>query len=188
MQPMTQSPSQSMDSFAQLFDVTPNSIIKEHARTAWADPTAMLERMDATASEVQMAYACQAATELRFKKKHLTDAMSCIANVWVNGYVFTRIVYDTEMTAVHYTATYEEVKANGQRLIDFAESIEIEKIFDGLARAVEGIRDELVGPEDRVLVRRLGHRVAEGVLLAAWAHGVAIGIAERWLFVSETNW
>jgi len=187
MRQMTQSPSQSMDSFALLFDLTPNSIIHEHARAAWADPTAMLERMDATASEVQMAYARQAAMELRFKKKQLTDAMSCIAGVWVNGYVFTRIVYDTEMTSFHYSGTYEEVQANGQRLIDFAESIEIEKIFDGLARAVDGIRDELVGPEDRVLVRKLGHRIAQGVLLAAWAHGVAIGIAERWLFVTETN-
>ncbi len=114
------------------------------------------------------------------------EAITDLGGVWVNGYVYARAVYGTVLIDLHYSESDQEVSRNGQRLIDFAEAIDVTTIFANLPEGVEEIRTSFangsVSSASSVVVRKIGARQGQAAFLTSWATGVATGIAEHELF------
>ena len=144
----------------------------------------MLERIDPAEKEIQVAFALQTAKELGFRKRTFNDAVATLAGVWQNGYIFVRAVYGTVLTPCLYSKAEVDWPVNGQRLIDYAEGIDDLTIFGKLAGPFQAFRRGLLtAPEFRTVIRKLGPRQAEAVLVTAWARGIATGVAEHELFL-----
>lgn len=180
---MSRSPAQGMESFAHLFESVPMTTINAQAAAAWSDVAGLVGRMDKSVKEIQVLGSTKIAQELRFRKKVFMEAISELSALWINGYVYARAVYGTVLTDLHYSRTEEEVSRNGQRLIDFAEGIDVATIFVNLPEGVNEIRASFAeGTGYTAVTRKLATRQAEAALLTSWATGVATGIAEHELF------
>ena len=180
-------PAEGFDSFVDLFESTPVPEVNEQGRAAWGDVAGMASRMDRAAKQIELAYSQWAVHDLRVRKSDSKDAIVSVGGGWFSGYVFARQVYGTALVANFYSDTDEAVLHNGQRLIDFAESIEVEMVmanfpgvFAGLPEALATFREGLL----EATGRDLSARKVVATLSSAWAAGVTVGIAEHEIFLS----
>jgi hypothetical protein len=183
-------PAEGVDSFVDLFESTPVSEINEQGRAAWGDVAGMLSRMDRASKQVELAYSEMAVQEVRFRKRDYKDAVVSIGGCWFSGYVFARQVYGTVLVANFYSETDEAVSHNGQRLIDFAESIDVEMVvanfaglFADLPEALASFREKLLDATENGAARKLRARKVDATLSSAWAAGITAGIAEHEIFL-----
>jgi len=175
------------DSFVDLFESTPVPDMNEQGRAAWGDIAGMVSRMDRAPRQIELVYSEMAVQELRVRKRDSKGAIVSIGGGWFSGYVFARQVYGTALVANFYSDTDEAVSHNGQRLIDFAESIDVEMVianfpgvFADLPEALATFREGLLD----ATARTLSARKVDTTLSSAWAAGVTAGIAEHEIFLS----
>jgi hypothetical protein len=180
-------PAEGFDSFVDRFESTPVPEMNEQGRAAWGDVAGMVSRMDPAPRQVELAYSEREVQELRVRTRDAKDALVSIGGGWFSGYVFARQVYGTALVTTFYSETDQAVSHNGQRLIDFAERIEVEMvmanfpgIFADLPEALATFREGLLD----ATVRTISTGKADATLSRAWAAGVTAGIAEYEIFLS----
>jgi hypothetical protein len=184
-------PAEGFDSFVHLFESTPVPDINEQGAAAWGDVAGMVSRMDRAPKQVELAYSEMAVQEVRVRKGGLKDAVVAIGGGWFSGYVFARQVYGTVLVTTLYSDSDEAVSHNGQRLIDFAESIEVEMVianlpgvFADLPETLASFREKLLDATENRSAQKVQARKANATLSSAWAAGITAGIAEHEIFLS----
>jgi hypothetical protein len=179
---------EAFDSFIDLFESTPVSEINEQGRAAWDDVAGMASRMDGAPMQVELAYSEMAVQELRVRKRDSKDAIVSVGGGWFSGYVFARQVYGTALVANFYSDSDEAVSHNGQRLIDFAQCIDVEMVVATLPGVLADLPEAIATFREALLdatARTLSARKVDATLSSAWAAGVTAGIAEHEVFLSE---
>ncbi len=172
--------------FAELAGNTdPREIKRQMGEVFGTQVRNSLDRMDAAVKYAELRSSLATANECRLKRREMMDVLSPLGSLWMNGYWAARCVYGTALTRHVYSRSQDEVEANSELLLEFADSTDSTRIFEALPFAMNDVLTTIANePDFRVFHRRMGRQVAQACLAPTWAYGVATAIEENAHFIA----
>jgi hypothetical protein len=179
---LTKSPSDALEIFGRLLRDCDDAAFAPQSRTVWTDPRGMTNRTDVAVKQVELAMVREAIQNLRIRRKSdLNAAIEMFGSCWINGYVLSRLLYGTALSALQYSRTDDEAHENGQRLIDYSESIDFDSTWRAAQEGVAEASAAMLGGSNARIARKYG-RMWEAAGVTCYINGIRIGIAEQELF------
>ncbi len=156
--------------------------IDRESRTAWSDPQGMTQRTDEAVLRIQFAMVAEAITGLGIRRKSdYNAAFETLGGCWINGYVLVRLFYGSALSALRYSKSDDDIRKNGQRLIDYAESIDLDSVLRSAPEGVAGAASSMLSGNDARMAHKYG-RMWQSVGVTCYANGIRVGVAEHELF------